>query len=227
MLYKNLGRGLAALCASLCAVSAWAAAATMSELNYQDADPGTAAYRTRILVTPDYLRMDTGSDNGDFVLLDRASGELLNVIRSEQRAYRYESKKIRLSKPQPWKITQTVKRLAPTTRQFTWAVNGKTCGQVTAAATLLPDTAKALQQYWKALAPSQVQTWQRTPPEMRDECDLARYVLEIPRLFQYGLPLEDIASDGRTRRYESSRQLPMQADLFVVPGSYQRVRLAN
>lgn len=89
MRYKILGLLLAGLCALSCAVPVWAAA-TMSELNYQDADPGTAAYRTRILVTPDYLRMDTGNDNGDFVLLKRSSGELLNVIRSEQRAYRYD-----------------------------------------------------------------------------------------------------------------------------------------
>jgi len=222
MHYKTLCWGLAMMCAPL-----WAAAATMAELNYQDNDPGAAAYRTRILVTTDYMRMDSGDDNGDFVLLNRANGELLNIIRSEQRAYRYATRLKSLKKPRPWRVTQTVRQLAPGTRQFTWAVNGKTCGQVTAAATLLPDAAQALQQYWRALAPSQMKTWQRTPAELRDECDLARYVLEIPRLFQYGLPLEDIASDGRSRRYESDRLVPLQADLFAVPRSYQTVKLSN
>jgi hypothetical protein len=226
MRYKLMRLLPVVLCVQLWAGPAWAGAG-MSELNYRDADPGSAAYRTRILVTPGYLRMDTGDDNGDFALLDRASGELLNVIRSEQRAYRYETRKVDIDKPQPWQVTQTVKQLAATTRQFTWSVNGKVCGQVTAAATLLPDTAKALQQYWQALASSQVLTWQRTPVELRNECDLARYVLEIPRLFQYGLPLEDIASDGHSRRYESNRIVPLRADLFTVPKTYQTVNSTN
>ena len=212
---------------ALWAMPTWAAPTTMAELNYQDSDPGAAAYRTRILVTPDYMRMDSGDDSGDFVLLNRANGELLNVIRSEQRAYRYQVRLVPVHKPQPWQVTQTVKQLAPSTRQFIWAVNGKTCGQVTAATGMLPDTVKALQQYWRALAPSQAQTWLRTPEALRDECDMARYVLEIPRLFQYGLPLEDIASDGRTRRYQSDRVVPLQRDLFTVPKAYQTVKLAN
>ncbi len=215
------------LCAALWAMPTYAATPTMSVLNYQDADPGSAAYPTRILVTPAYLRMDTGDDNGDFVLLNRSNGVLLNVIRSEQRAYRYQAKAAPLSKPQPWQVTQTVKQLAASTQQFTWSVNGKVCGQVTATNSLLPDTVTALQQYWQALAPSQTLTWLRTPVELRDECDLARYVLEIPRLFQFGLPIEDIASDGRTRRYESSREAPLQAELFTVPKAYQTVKLTN
>lgn len=227
MRYKTLCQTLILGCLSLTALLAQATAPTMSELNYQDADPGAAPYRTRILVTPDYLRMDAGDDKGDFALLNRANGELLNVIRSERRAYRYQTRKIVLAKPQPWKITQIVKQLAPTTRQFIWSVNGKPCGQITAAVTLLPDTARALQQYWRALVPSQSQTWQHTPAELRNECDLARYVFEIPRLFQYGLPLEDIASDGRTRHYESDRQVPLQMDLFRVPKDYQLIKLTN
>lgn len=215
------------LFAALWILPAWAAPATMSILNYQDVDPGSAAYHTRILVTPGFMRMDNGDDNGDFVLLNRANGELLNIIRGEQRAYRYDAQPVQLNTPQPWLVTQTVKQLSASTTQFTWAVNGKICGQVTAATTLLPDTVKALTQYWQALKPGQSQTWQRTPVEMRDECDLARYVLEIPRLLQYGLPLEDIASDGRTRRYESDRRVPLKADLFTVPKSYQTLKLTN
>ena len=224
---KSMILGLAGLCASVSVLPAWAADATMSVLQYKDADPGTAAYTTRILVTPDYMRMDTGDDNGDFVLLNRASGELLNIIRGEQRAYRYKTLAVKVKKPQVWKVTQSVKQLAPGTHRITWMVNGKVCGQITAATNLLPDTAKSIQQYWEALAPSQAATWQRTPVEMRDECDLARYVLEIPSLFKYGLPIEDLASDGRSRRYESSSMAPLQRDLFTVPNSYQTVKLMD
>ncbi|NOT17957.1 MAG: hypothetical protein HOP20_07840 [Sulfuriferula sp.] len=204
------------LCACmLLSTTAWSA--TMSELNYQDSDAGTPAYRTRILVTPEYLRMDVGVDDDNFALLNRATGQLYNVMRDEHKAYRYDTKKLVIKPIKPWKITQQSTQISTNTRQFDWSVNGKLCGQITATTKLQPDTALALQQYWQALAANQWQTWQRTPADMRDPCELARYVSNIPYVFQAGLPLSDVTTNGRSRQYQSDSTVPLRAELFALP----------
>ncbi|MEQ1667865.1 MAG: hypothetical protein ABL868_05365, partial [Sulfuriferula sp.] len=196
-------------------------------LNYQDSDAGTAAYRTRILVTPEYLRMDAGVDDDNFALLNRVTGQLYNVMRDERKAYRYDTQQPKVSLPKPWKITQHVTQINASTRHFDWSVNGKACGQITATSKLQPDTVIAMQQYWRALAANQWQTWQHTPADIRDECELARYVVAIPYLFQHGLPLTDISHDGRSRTYQSDSVVPLRSELFVVPAAYTVVKIEN
>ncbi|BBP01782.1 hypothetical protein [Sulfuriferula nivalis] len=204
-------------------VHAWAA--TMTELDYQDSDAGTPAYRTRILVTPDFLRMDTGIDADNFALLYRATGKLYNVSRDDHQVYLYDTQAPKITLPKPWKITQHVTQINTSTHRFDWAVNGNHCGEITATSKLQADTAVALQQYWRALALSQWKTWQRTPDDVRNQCDLARYVVAIPFVFQYGLPLSDEASDGRSRHYQSDSVVPLRAELFVLPADYKVIKV--
>jgi hypothetical protein len=203
-------------------VNAWAA--SMTELNYQDSDAGTPAYRTRILVTPGFLRMDAGVDDDNFALLNRSTGTLYNVSHDDRQVYFYDTQRPKIKLPKPWKITQHVTQINASTHRFDWAVNGKSCGEITATSKLQPDTAVALQQYWRTLALSQWKTWQRTPDDVRNQCDLARYVAAIPRIFQYGLPLSDEASDGRSRHYQSDSVIPLRAELFVLPADYKVIK---
>lgn len=202
---------------------AWAA--TMTELDYQDSDAGTPAYRTRILVTPAFLRMDAGVDEDNFALLNRTTGQLYNVMRDERKAYRYDTKHAQFPLPKPWKISRHVTLINANTHKFDWAVNGQACGEITATNKLQPDTVIALQQYWRALSASQWQTWVRTPEDVRNPCDLARYVVAIPFVFQYGLPLSDEASDGRSRHYQSDSVAPLREELFVLPADYKVIKV--
>ncbi len=202
-----------------------ALAASMNEVDYQDQDPGAAPYPTRILVTPDFLRMDSGEDAGDFILLDRKARAVYNVLRGDQRIFRYDTRPVKLVKPVPWKITESVTRLPGNTRKFSLGVNGKACMEITAAPTLQPDTVDALVTYFATLAAMEADTWQRTPPDVRDPCDLAQHVLAFRRVLQYGLPLEAVYANGRSRHYVAHRTLPENPALFRLPPDYQVVTL--
>ena len=198
-------------------------AENMTELDYLDQDPGTAAYPTRILVNKNFMRMDSGKDAADFILMDRHVGTIYNVIRSEANIYRYNPHPLTMAQPTPWKIQQQVKQLPGNTRKFTLGVNGKSCMEITAAGKLLPDVVSALATYRQTLTSVEVLTWQRTPPEMRDECDLLQHVFEIRRTLQYGLPIEEVYANGRSRRYVSHRTRASQAALFQLPPKYQMI----
>lgn len=196
-------------------------AENMTELDYLDHDPGTAAYPTRILVNKNFMRMDSGKGADDFILLDRHAGIIYNVVRSEASIYRYNPHPLTLAQPTPWKIQEQVKQLPGNTRKFTLGVNGKPCMEITAADKLLPDVVSALATYRQTLASVEALTWQRTPPEMRDECDLVQHVFEIRRTLQYGLPIEEVYANGRSRRYVSHGTRASQAALFQLPPTYK------
>jgi hypothetical protein len=214
-----------ALLALLLCLPLVALAASMDEVDYQDQDPGAAPYPTRILVTPDFLRMDSGEDAGDFILLDRKARTVYNVVRGDQRIFRYDARPVKLAKPVPWKITENVTQLAGNTRKFSLSVNGKACMEITAAPTLQPDTAAALVTYYATLAAVEADTWQRTPPDVRDPCDLAQHVLDYRRVLRYGLPLKAVYANGRSRHYIAHRSLPENPALFQLPTSYKVIVL--
>lgn len=198
-------------------------AGNMTELDYLDQDPGTAAYPTRILVNEKFMRMDSGKDAGDFILMDRPSGTIYNVIRSEENIYRYDPHPLTLAKPTPWKIQEQVKQLRGNTRKFTLGVNGKSCMELTATDKLLPEVASALATYRQTLSSIEGRTWQRTPAELRDECDLVQHVFEIRRTLQYGLPIEELYANGRSRRYVSHRTRASHPALFQLPPAYKMI----
>lgn len=210
-----------ALLALLLCLPLVALAASMNEVDYQDQDPGAAPYPTRILVTPDFMRMDSGEDAGDFILLDRKARTVYNVVRGDQRIFRYDARPVKLAKPVPWKITESVTQLAGNTRKFSLSVNGKACMEITAAPSLQPDTVAALVTYYATLAAVEADTWQRTPADVRDPCDLAQHVLAFRRILHYGLPLQAVYANGRSRQYVAHRSLPENPALFRLPPSYQ------
>jgi hypothetical protein len=74
----------------------------MIALRYVDQDPGDPPYLTRILVTPDFMRMDEGNDDGDFVLLDRRQQKVINVLHGNQLAMVFSPGRVP-PKPAGWK----------------------------------------------------------------------------------------------------------------------------
>lgn len=192
-----------------------AQAADMLALRYIDQDPGEASYLTRVLVTPDYLRMDGGEDGGDFVLLDRRRRNVLNVMRDSGQVMVFTPGAVP-PRPAGWKPRLDTRKLAPDTLRFSLSVNGVTCSEGVAARRA-PDAARAMAELKAVLAAMQYRVWTDTPREMQHECDLANQVWEPDAALKLGLPLEEREFTGRTRRLESESVLPLQPGLFRVP----------
>ena len=89
----------------------------MIELRYVDQDVGDPPYLTRILVTPDFMRMDDGEDGGDFVLLDRRRHKLTNVMRDNKLAMVFSPGTLP-PKPAGWNPKLDTHKAAPGTQHF-------------------------------------------------------------------------------------------------------------
>lgn len=210
----------------LLAQSAWAA--TMLELDYRDRDPGAPAYLTRMLVTKDYLRLDNGKDDDDYLILDRATGRISSVVRDDRRITVIDAAPVKLAKPADWHVKETVEplpRRGEHARQVSLYVNGTLCSRTVAIQGALPDAVAAMGEYLTTLAATQARTYRETPSDTRDPCDLAQYVLEAGRELKYGLPLEQVSSNGRSRHLLGYRKVELKPGLFRLPADFRRVGL--
>jgi hypothetical protein len=188
----------------------------MLTLRFVDQDPGDPPYATRILVTPDFMRMDGGEDEGDFVLLDRHQRQVINVMRDSKLAMVFTPGMLP-SKPANWQARLATLPGAPGTRRFSLTVNGIVCSEGVAASGAAPDAARAMAELKAILAANQYRVWQETPPELQHDCDLAHLVWELGSTLSLGLPLEEREFSGKTRRFDSQSNEPLRPELFRVP----------
>lgn len=195
-------------------------AADMIVLYYLDQDPGAASYTSRILITPQFLRVDDGRDEADFVLLKRKTGELTNVLHSMKTNMRIRNKPLPVAARPTWQVEARVEEIRPGTSRVTVLVKGKVCSQTVAAERLLPEAAKALAEYMTALAWTQYQTYQNTDPDMRQDCDLVHHVWDTGLALSHGLPIEARDYAGRSRQLEKQGREKLRPGLFKLPARY-------
>jgi hypothetical protein len=205
-----------------CAV---AQAADMIDLRYQDSEDGAPAYQTRILVTEGHLRMDDGRDDADFILFDRKSGRVSNVLHDRKMLMAFSDKKL---PDKPAHAYQVEKRVTPvregTVRVQVWA-DGKLCSETVAVAKLHPEAARALTEYKAALAYTQWATYLNTPAELRQDCDLVHHVWQTGMALSQGLPIEERDYAGRLRQYVSGEKRELDPGLFQLPKNYELLEL--
>jgi len=198
------------------AVDSLPASPTMIAVRYIDQDPGDPPYLTRILVTPDFMRMDEGKDGGDFVLLDRRQQKVINVMHGNQLAMGFSAGKLP-PKPAGWKPVLEVQPAATGTQRFSLTVEGVVCSEGVAAQRAAPDVAHAMAELKSVLAAMQYRVWKDSPRELQHDCDLANQVWESGATLELGLPLEEREFTGRTRQFESESKQPLRPELFRVP----------
>ena len=188
----------------------------MIELRYVEQDVGGPPYPTRILVTPDFMRMDDGEDGGDFILLDRRQHTLFNVMRDNKLAMVFKPGTLP-SKPAGWNPKLVTRQAARGTQHFNLSANGLTCNEGVAARRAAPDAARAMAELKSVLAATQYRVWRDSPPEMQHDCDLANQVWDSGVTLRLGLPLEERDFRGRTRQFESESNPLLKPELFRVP----------
>jgi len=193
-----------------------AQAADMMALRYVDQDPGEPPYMTRILVTPDFLRMDDGQDDGDFFLLDRRHKKVITVMHGNQLAMVFSAGELP-PKPAEWEPRLDVKPGATGTQRFSLTLKGVVCSEGVAAQRAAPDAARAMAELKSVLAALQYRVWKDSPSELQHDCDLANQVWESGATLKLGLPLEEREFTGRTRQFESESKQPLRPELFRVP----------
>jgi hypothetical protein len=193
----------------------------MTVLRYVDQDPGAPPYATRILVTPDFMRMDSGEDAGDFTLLDRRKRVVINVMHESGLAMVFAPGTLP-PKPVGWNARLAEGRAERGGRRFTLTVKSVVCSEGIAVRHAM-DAARAMAEMKAILAATQYRVWKASPPDLQHDCDLANQVWNSGTTLTLGLPLEEREFTGRSRELENETQLPVNPGLFRVPEGLTQV----
>jgi len=206
-------------------------------LLYREREPGTESYPVRILVVPEYLRIDEGHDQDDYLLFDRAAGTIYSV--------NHESRTILYMKPAPVAEVKTgipevhlgIEHIAdadapaiagrvPEILRFT--ANGETCLEAAVVPGLLQPAVAALMEYGRTLAGRQRADLEITPEEFRTPCYLSRYIVAPVRHLEKGLPVREWNSEGYWRELtDFHNDVKLDPSLFVLPQDYTRQALGR
>ncbi len=211
------------------APASWAAEGTVA--HYMVNEPGLPAYHARLLVTPDYLRLDEGQDTGDFTLLDRRDGALYNVSRDDQTLLVIKPTPVDDASPIPLDLAEEEVALGPDAprlgdaplKHYRLSANGTTCWRITVAADLLPELVAAKRQLLTTLAGEQARGLKELPADLQQPCDLANHIYAPTRHLAHGLPIHSFDERGREERLvDYQLKAPLADTLFTLPEGYQR-----
>lgn len=201
-------------------------------LYFVEHDPGIEPYRTRMIITAGFLRMDGGADDPDFLLFDRADGTVYSVSGAGRQILAIPPRPID-AKP-PANLTHKVVHDgtafpavgAHQVSHYELLTNGKRCYDLYAAAELMPEAVAALRQYREVLAGQQAKTLPMTPPEMQSACDLANNVFLPARHLEHGFPVRLVDMTGKTiELVDYNTEFRATATMLRLPADYKRLTI--
>jgi hypothetical protein len=197
-------------------------------------EPGAEPYRTRMIVTAGFLRMDGGADSEDFLLFDRADGTIYSVSSGDQQILVIRPRPVEIKPPAKFahRVVTDQAGFPPVDGHkvihYELLTNEKRCYDLYAAEGLLPAAIIALREYRLILAGQQALTLSVTPPEMQSTCDLANNVLLPARHLAHGFPVRLADMTGKTiELVDYKTDFRATAAMLRLPADYKRRTLED
>ncbi|RMG57761.1 MAG: hypothetical protein D6717_04245 [Gammaproteobacteria bacterium] len=202
-------------------------------MHFREAEPGIEPYTSRMIVTPDFLRMDEGRDEGDYLLYDRRTRGIHSVTHEDRTVLDIPFHEVGITPPYALERVkkQSVDEAAPTVGgrkpvQQKDFVNARLCMETVSAPGLLDDARKALREYREALAGEQARNLYKTPKELQDPCMLSNLIFHPGKGLEEGFPLYERNEAGATRELlDFERDKAVSTALFELPKGYRHYQI--
>ena len=199
----------------------------------EETEPGIGSYISRYLLGDDYLRLDDGNDDGDFILFNLKSREI--------HSFNHEDRTHLLITPQQaeavefdleFKVSRRELTDAPVQDgvhpvEYSFLANGELCKKAVSVEGLLMHVADALKQYEQVLTAQSISSLSRIPPAYRTACYMANNYLHVSDYLEHGFPLFMQDDQGREKRLLSYETVNKPARLFEFPAGYRRYQPDN
>jgi hypothetical protein len=201
-------------------------------LYFVEHEQGADPYRTRMIVTAGFLRMDGGADDVNFLLFDRADGTIYSVTGGDRQILVIPPRPMDAKPPVSLNNEVVADNSAiPAVGKFKVShfelrTNGKRCYELYAAVDLMPEVVAALRQYHTVLAGQQAKTLPFTPPEMQSPCGMANYIFSPARHLDHGFPVRLVDMTGRKiELVDYNVEFRATAAMLSLPVDYQRISI--
>jgi len=200
-------------------------------LTLMEQERGVDPYRTRMVATDRWLRIDDGEGSRNFLLYDRREHAIYSVNAVDARIIVMHP--VATEAASPVKLEHTTERgneEAPSIDgkkvvHYRLLTNGKLCYDVFAAEGLVPQARQALIEFGRTLALEQAPTIEFTPKEFQTPCTLANTVFAPTRHLDHGFPVRWQDMNGRTSQLIDFHTGMAAPELFTLPSSYRRVTM--
>jgi hypothetical protein len=203
-------------------------------LDFVESEQGIDPYPMRLLVTKNFLRMDDGLDEGNFLLFDRVKHQIFNVVHDDKRILmiprrefspqQEESLQLGLQEQDASDMPQ-LNGQSP--RHFVLTSRDKACYDIIALEGFLPEVVAALREYEEIMSEQQKVNLNKTPTEMRSDCMLANMIVAPTRYLDFGFPLRVSDYRGWSRSLTDYRQVDIDPLLFELNKSYQVFQISE
>lgn len=200
---------------------------TLTEVIFNEVEPGLEPYRSRILLNEQLMRLDGNNDQGDFILYDRKSREIHSF--NHQDKTHLIMKPLQTPMPDVMLDFQVAKKIlvdAPKINgqvpvEIKFYADTHLCKKSINVPNFLPEVTIALINYQQALVEQNIQTLPRIPASMRSSCYMANNYLHASDYLKVGFPVHVIDDQGRQKKLLSFRQVIKPGSLFQQPEGYQ------
>ncbi len=218
--------------AGLAGCSGGEGAQSATVLHLVEQERGTDPYRTRMIATDSFLRIDDGEGSRSFILFDRKAKTIYSVNALDSRILVIHSRAIDVASPivlrhKVEKDDVTMPDIAGKKPvHYRLLTNDKVCYDLFAANGLLPKANQALREFYETLAYEQAVTLTWTPKEMMTPCGLANNIFLPTRHLVYGFPVRLEDMNGRTSQLvDFHTDFKPRPELFELPASYHRTTM--
>lgn len=197
---------------------------------FEESRPGQEPFTTRMIATQEFLRIDDGSDDGDFLLYDRKKKLIQNVNSQEQMILVVHAQPVNVESPITLnneirhKQTDVPKLADKEVSHYQFSTNKQVCFDVYTSTALLGNLRKALAEYRRVLSGEQAMMLTVTPKELLNACDLANNIYSPDRHLIKGFPVRQQEFTGRSRQLiDYTEGGAVDGELFRVPKDYKQL----
>jgi len=199
-------------------------------LHYDELEKGVDVQNMRYLINSQFMRIDSGDDNADYILFDVNKKIIYSVNHDDQTILKIDNNEWQQPKFDfKVKIDQTKLSDAPkiqnkTVHRYEVKAVEKICTTVLLIKDIYIDEMKILYQYQQVLSGQQVRTLNSTPKEMQSPCFLVDQVYHVGDYYKLGLPVKITYSRDYAKFLKHYRYLEVNEKLFKLPKKYQEYK---
>lgn len=196
-------------------------------LYYDEYESSTGGQRMRYLINDDFLRIDNGHIDSDFILMDRSKKTIYNVNHDDQTILKITDK--------PWqspvfdftvKLREAIQADAPqvmgqSVYSYEVVADDEVCTRVLLVKDRYMKQMAVMHEYQTIMSGQQVSTLANTPPEFHTSCFLLDQVYHKGDYYKQGLPIQVTYSRDYTRILSNVEQKTLDETLFKLPENYK------
>lgn len=227
----KIKKAFVSLCV-LCFFSAAVAAQSIKSvvLYYDEAEEGVGVQSMRYLINDDFIRIDNGNPEADFILFDVNKNTIFSINHEDQTVLKIKSN--------PWtaptfdfkfsvhqeELSKAPKIYNKPVHNYQLKAGDNTCTQVFMIKDVYPQAMKVMYAYQQVLSGQQVATLKNTPAELHTPCFLLDQVYHSGDYYLQGLPVQITYSRGYAKLLKDFKEQDVEANLFKLPEAYREYR---